>query len=114
MKQIVDLEGSQEFHALDIALLSVATDPVGDLTLALRQYPVTTPMLSDTDSKVSARYEVLQWAMPGGEPGHTFVLIGKDKRISWIRDYGAMGNGGRMYVPVDELDRELSQHLKGS
>lgn len=112
MKQIVDLEGSQEFQAMDIALLSIATDPVGDLALAARQYPVTTPLLSDGESKVSARYGILRWAMSNGEPGHTFVLIGKDRRVKWIRDYGAPENGGHMYVRVQELNPELRQHLK--
>ena len=111
MQQIVDLEGSQEFRALDVQLVSIATDSVSDLALAARQYPVSSPLLSDQGGKVVSAYDVLQWAMSNGEPGHTFVLIGKDGKVRWIRDYGAMGNGGRMYVPVPEINQELGQRL---
>lgn len=57
---------------------------------------------------------------PGSRPGHSFVLIGKDGNIIWREDYypsaeegGIVINGmnmnmaGRMYVPVDELLREI-------
>jgi hypothetical protein len=56
---------------------------------------------------------VLQWAMPSGEPGHTFVLIGKDGKVKWIRDCGAPDNGGRMYVPPNELVTEILGAIQG-
>jgi|GEM_PF-2942796 len=43
----------------------------------------------------------------GGEPGHVFVLVGKDGLVKWIRDYGAE----TMYVEVDELYQEVSRRL---
>jgi hypothetical protein len=49
--------------------------------------------------------------MPTGEPGHTFVLVGKDGRVVWVRDYGAMEHGGAMYVPVRDLVAQLGKHL---
>jgi mono/diheme cytochrome c family protein len=107
MEQIVDLEDSPEFQALGLALISIAIDPVSELAAAARQSGITTPLLSDRERNVSDSYGVLRWAMPNGEPGHTFVLVGKDGRVKWIRDYGAPENGGRMYVPVPELFQEI-------
>ena len=55
-------------------------------------------------------YDVLQWAVGTGEPGQTFVLVNADGRVAWIRDYGAPQNGGVMYVPVEDLTRQIRQH----
>jgi len=38
-----------------------------------------------------------------GEPGHTFVLVDEGGKVVWLQDYGAEENGGRMYVPMEEL-----------
>ena len=62
------------------------------------------PVLSDPDLKVSASYDVLQWAIENGEPSHTFVLVDGDGKIAWVKDYGAPDNPNRtMYVEIDEL-----------
>ena len=107
----MDLEGSPQFQSLTVALLSIAIDPVDQLALAVRHWDVQTPHLSDQGGQVSQTYGVLRWAIGNGEPGHTFVLVGSDGRIKWIRDYGAPGNGGLMYVPVDQLHREVRAAL---
>jgi peroxiredoxin len=111
MQQIVDLQKAPNFQALHVALVNVTTDQLPALTNAAREWSVTTPLVSDTDRKVSQSYGVLQWAMPSGEPGHTFVLVGQDGRVKWIRDYGAPQNGGLMYVPVNDLSQEITQRL---
>ena len=112
MKQIVDLEGSPEFRSLNVALVSIAIDPVVDLSWAVSQFGISAPLLSDKGRKVSESYGALQWAMPNGEPGHTFVLVGKNGKVKWIRDYGAPENGGLMYVSVDVLYQEMVARLK--
>ena len=43
----------------------------------------------------------------GGEPGHVFVLVGKDGLIKWIRDYSAE----TMYVEPNEVYQEVSRRL---
>lgn len=68
-------------------------------------------MLSDRSKEVSEAYDVLQWAVATGEPGHTFILVDEDGEILWIRDYGAPQNGGLMYVPVAELVDQVSERL---
>jgi hypothetical protein len=67
------------------------------------RYEVRGTLYSDPDNVAAAAFGVLRWAMPSGEPGHTFVLIDRDGVIRWIRDYGAPENGGLMYVDPDEI-----------
>lgn len=111
MKQVVDLEGHAEFQSLGVQLIAVSTDTVPALAKAVEQWSVKAPHLSDKDANVSRRYGVLKWATPLGEPGHTFVLVGQDGKVTWIRDYGAPENGGLMYVPPDDLYQELIKQL---
>lgn len=111
MNQVVDLEGSHQFAALDVVLVSLSTDPRSQLAQAVEDFAVASPHLSDPGGEVSGRYGVLRWAMANGEPGHTFVLVGRDGRIKWIRDYGAPENGGLMYVPVDDLLPQIAAAL---
>ena len=108
----MDLEDSPDFQSLNVALVSIAIDPVSDLSQAVKEFGIRTPLLSDEGRTVSERYGVLRWAMPNGEPGHTFVLVGKNGKVKWIRDYGAPENGGLMWVSVDVLYRELAARLK--
>jgi peroxiredoxin len=110
LKQIVDLEGSPDFQSLNVALVSIAIDPVSDLSQAVSQFGISSPLLSDEGRNVSESYGVLQWAMPNG--GHTFVLVGKNGKVKWVRDYGAPENGGLMWVSVDVLYQELASRLQ--
>jgi peroxiredoxin len=68
-------------------------------------------VLSDEGNKVAERYGVMRWQAATGEPGHTFVLIDESGRVAWVKDYGALENGGIMYVLPDELVREVSDRL---
>ncbi len=111
MEQIVDLQNDQQFQGLGIELVSLAIDPVSDLTSAADEFGISTPFLSDEDSNVSESYGVLRWAMASGEPGHTFVLVDGDGIVRWIKDYGAPENGGLMYVAAEELYQELAQRI---
>lgn len=114
MQQIVDLQNDPQFQALDVAVLSIATDPLPALANAAQEWQTSVPLLSDTDATVSTAYNVMQWAVPSDEPGHTFVLVGQDGTVQWIRDYGAPEHGGIMYVPVDELTHEVGPRVQRS
>jgi peroxiredoxin len=105
MQQIVDLQNSPEYQALNVQVVSIARDSVAEMAPESRALGITdVPVLSDPDLKVSEEYDVLQWAIENGEPSHTFVLVDSDGKIVWIKDYGAPDNPNRtMYVPVDEL-----------
>lgn len=91
--------------------MSIAIDSVSELEQDASRLGINTPFLSDTDSQVSEDYGVLRWAMPSGEPGHTFVLVDEDGAVRWLQDYGAPENGGLMYVEVDRLYQELVRRL---
>jgi alkyl hydroperoxide reductase subunit AhpC len=111
--QVVDLQKSEEFQALGVELVSIAPDTVESWRDDGQEYGIQdySGVLSDVKNEVAKRYDVLKWAAATGEPGHTFVLIDEAGKISWIRDFGALENGGIMYVVPDELVRELQPHL---
>jgi len=104
----VDLQNDP---ALGVAILSISFDPAEQQQGVKEEYGITVPMLVDADHAVSEAYDVLQWAVASGEPGHTFILVGADDTIKWVRDYGAPQNGGLMYVPVDELVEQIEANL---
>lgn len=78
-----------------------------------RNLGIQTPVLSDPSNEVAGRYGVTRWAMPSGEPGHTFVLVDENAVVQWVRDYGAPEHGGLMYVPPGDLLPEIEPHLGG-
>lgn len=111
MQQIVDLETDSEYTALGVPLVSIAFDaPEVQAGAAAAVGVATTPMLSDGDHAVSEAYDVLQWAVATGEPGHTFVLV-DDGKVAWLRDYGAAENGGSMYVEPTEIAQQVADAL---
>lgn len=113
MRQIVDLQNDLEFQQLDVALLSIAFDSAAEQLAGIQEFGIEdVPMLIDAKGEVSKTYDVLQWAVPSGEPGHTFVLVDADGEIAWIRDYGAPDLPDRtMYVPIAELVEQIRANL---
>lgn len=107
---MVDLQRDEAFKALDVELVSIATDPVEAWEDAGREEDITLPLVTDEGAKVSTEYDVMKWQM-GGEPGHTFVLIDKDGKVIWVRDYGAPDNGGLMYVEPKDLIPAIEKQL---
>jgi len=96
-----------------VALVSIATDPAEQQTPIIEEYNVTVPMAVDSGAGVSARYDVLKWALPNGEPGHTFVLVDREGQVAWIRDYGAPDLPTRtMYVEPAELVEQIRAALQ--
>ena len=112
MQQIVDLQNDPDFQQLNVELISIAFDSPEELAQGALNYGITSvPLLSDKDQDVSEAYNVLQWAVATGEPGHTFVLVDRNGEIAWIREYGAPENGGVMYVPFPELVSQIKEKI---
>lgn len=111
--QVVDLQSSEGFRALDVQLLSIAPDPPEAWKDAADGYemPAGTPLLSDPGNQVAHAYDVMRWQAATGEPGHTFVLVDERGRIAWVKDYGALEHGGIMYVAPDEITELVSEQL---
>ena len=114
MQQIVDLQNSSEFQALNVQVISIARDSISEMAPEARALGIIdVPVLSDPDLQVSADYDVLQWAIDNGEPSHTFVLVDSDGQIVWVKDYGAPDNPDRtMYVEIDELIGFVQNNLE--
>lgn len=110
---MVDLQKSKDFRSLGVDLLSIATDPVAAWKEEAQNEGITSSLLSDDGGRVAESYGVMRWAM-GSEPGHTFVLVGKDGRVLWLKDYGAPQHGGLMYVAPGKIANEVANHLSQS
>ena len=108
----MDLQTDPAYQALNVQMLSIAFDPVNEQIVAIPEYgiPDDVPLLIDSDHSVSERYDVLQWAVATGEPGHTFILVDEQGEIAWIRDYGAPPDGV-MYVPPTDLVSQMRAAL---
>jgi peroxiredoxin len=111
MLQVVDLQEDPAFRELNVALLSISPDPLESWRSEAQELGITLPVLSDANNRVANAYGVMQWSMPTGEPGHTFVLVDGQGKVRWVRDYGAPENGGIMYVVPSELVQALREHL---
>ena len=108
----MDLQNSAEFKDLDVEIVSIARDPASEQAPAAQQLGITVPMLIDEDAQVSTAYDVMKYAIPSGEPSHTFVLVDTNGDIAWLKDYGAPDNPNRtMYVDIPELYREVKNAL---
>jgi peroxiredoxin len=100
----VDLQQDESYLALDVPALSIAFDPAQEQAPAAAELGLDeSSLLIDADGAVSQAFGVLEWSVATGEPGHTFVLVDDAGDVIWLQDYGAEENGGRMYVPMEEL-----------
>ncbi len=113
MEQVVDLQNSTEFKTLGVDIVSIARDSTEEQAPAARELGISVPMLVDANGNVASSYDVLKYAMPNGEPSHTFVLVDSEGNIVWLKDYGAPDNPDRtMYVDINELYREVKNALE--
>ena len=109
----MDLQTDPDFQDLNVSFVSIAFDNATEQADAVRSYSIAdVPLLVDADHKVSEAYDVLQWAVGTGEPGHTFILVDADGKIAWIRDYGSPNLPNPvMYVPPTDLVEQIRDSL---
>ena len=111
MQQVVDLQNSPAFQATGAQLLSISTDPAAEQAPEAQTLGITVPMLVD-DGSITKLYGADKFALPSGEPSHTFALVDTNGNLVWMKDYGAPDNPDRtMYVEVDELVSQIQQEL---
>ena len=113
MQQVVDLQSDRSFASAGIELVSVSPDPLEAWEAEGARYGVRGTLYSDPGNTTAAAFGVMRWAMPSGEPGHTFVLVDAHGIIRWVRDYGAAENGGLMYVAPAEITAQAVGALSG-
>jgi peroxiredoxin len=99
MVQAADLQRSTALTADGIKLVSVTTDPPGDLAQAASQYGIRTPLLADPTTGMSAAYGMLAHGgmQHAGEDGHAFMLLDATGRVLWHQAYP------QMYVQPSQL-----------
>lgn len=107
-EQIKGLERfGAELHKRGIQLISITPDTRGDLSQAISQYGITTPMISDDDRTISEAFNTLGQGMHADSPGHAFALIDKGK-VLWYRDYWLPPTRS-MYVEPAKLLADISR-----
>lgn len=110
----MDLQKDAEFRDLGIELVSVAADHPDSWNDVAKEYEIEpSSLVSDPFKRVADGYGVMRWRVrptadvERAEPGHTFVLLDVNRKVAWIQDYGARENGGLMYVPPQDLLRDM-------
>lgn len=103
------------FRALGIGpIVSITTDPLGDIEQKVKDEGITIPVLSDPGAKFSSAgawgTNKYQMQMMGERNGHTFILVGKNGRIRWRADYGGAPKY-TMFVPDGRLLTDLRQGM---
>lgn len=108
----MDLQNDSDFQQTGAQLISIAFDSVAEQQSAIQEYGIDVPMLVDANGDVSREYDVLQWAVRTGEPGHTFILVDAEGQIVWVKDYGSPNLPNPvMWVSPQELVSYIRQHL---
>jgi len=94
-------------------VVSITTDPLGDLRQKVTDEGLTMPVLSDPDLKVSKAYDANSYGMMGdSRDGHSFVLVDAQGQIVWRADYGGSPDY-TMYVPTSNLLADLRKGTAG-
>lgn len=93
-QQIVQLQKDKEkFAALNTEIVTIGVDSADLWKPIVEANKIAMPILLDTAKKMSMDYKVLDLSSSmhmGNKPGHTFVLVGADKKVKWTGDYPDM------------------------
>lgn len=119
MQQVPELEKSlDEFEKLNIEVLAISgVDNVDQLKQSLGRFGIKKiPLLSYTPANTEVDYDLTRFSMGmGRRAGHTFILVDKNGKIVWRKDYwparGHMVAGGTMFVEAKEIVGEVNNAL---
>lgn len=113
--QITDLEANADaLHAAGVdEIVSISTDPAGQLARKVTDMKLSTPALSDPDLTVIRQYDAHKYGMMDEKmAGHSFVLIGPDGTIQWRADYGGKPDY-TMFLPTEKMLADLNAERIG-
>ncbi len=108
--QITDLEANSDaVRAAGVdEIVSISSDPVGQLAQKMADMKLSTPALSDPDLAVIRKYDAHKYGMMReSTAGHTFVLVGPDGTIQWRADYGGKPDY-TMFLPTEKMLADLN------
>ncbi len=114
--QLKDIDDNMaQFKALGIdQVVSITTDPIGQIQQKVTDEGITSAVLSDPRLAVSRTYAANSYGMMGdSRDGHSFIVVDTDGRILWRADYGGSPDF-TMFVPVPNLVADIRQGLKGT
>ena len=102
--QIAELQNAKALKQRGIRLVSVTTDKPDVLREVASQYRITTPLLSDSSTRMSADYGMLGHGGMGHPQtdGHAFALL-KNGKVVWHKAYA------EMFVPTKTLLSDLTR-----
>ncbi|QQG50269.1 MAG: redoxin domain-containing protein [Candidatus Berkelbacteria bacterium] len=102
-KQIIDLENNESFSSLKIPMVAIAPNDPSDWSPVVSNNPMQTPILADIENAVSKSYGMLTMKSSmhkGVNPGHTFILLDAEHKVTWIGDYPGMNMTASEIVTV--------------
>lgn len=107
LQQIQSLQQvGAELKQRGIRLVSITPDPSAVLRQAIAQYGITTPVISDSDLRMSEAFNTIGQGMHADTPGHAFALI-YHGRVLWYRDYW-LAPDHAMYVDPARLLADIT------
>lgn len=94
-----------DFDKLNAAIIPISVDDQKTWDPILKEEKITTPILIDTDRKVTALYKALGTpsSMHDDRAGHTYIHITPDEKIHSSADFPNMN------VPTNELIEHIKQ-----
>lgn len=111
LQQMVDIDRNYStFSKMGITVVAITTNSMSDMrTWAQNNGIANIIVLPDRSLQVDQEYSTLYAGSmhAGSDPGHTFILVGKDGNVLWRQDYGSY----TMYVPMNELIASVKSAL---
>lgn len=81
---------------LNVRLVPIMPDEPSQVVEAAATFKITTPILADTDLKVSKAFDTITaGGHMGGLPNHTFILVDRKGVVRWRKDYPSMQAGAQ-------------------
>lgn len=94
-------EVDEKLADMGVTLVPIMVESESAIANEARRLGVTTPILIDTDLKVSRSYDMIGLFGHGMTPTHSFALVDQDGQVTWRFDYPDV------FVPFEQLLADL-------